>query len=59
MTIQQMHHVSVVVDDPESAKAFFFGELGMELEDEAPIEGPEVDRVNGINGVRVDIAMMP
>jgi catechol 2,3-dioxygenase-like lactoylglutathione lyase family enzyme len=33
-----MHHVSVVVDDLEAAKAFFV-ELGMELEGEAPIEG--------------------
>ena len=57
MTIQQMHHVSVVVDDLEAAKAFFV-ELGMELEDEAPIEGDWVDRINALDGVRVDIAMM-
>ncbi len=57
MTIQQMHHVSVVVDDLEAAKAFFV-ELGMGLEGEAPIEGGWVDRVNGLDGVRVDIAMM-
>ena len=55
MTIQRMDHVSVVVDDLEAAKAFFV-ELGMELEGEAPIEGPWVDRVNGLDGVRVDIA---
>jgi hypothetical protein len=30
----------------------------MELEGEAPIEGPWVDSVNGLHGVRVDIAMM-
>ena len=57
MTIQQMHHVSVVVDDLEAAIAFFV-ELGMELEGEAPIEGPAVDRLNSLDGVRVDIAMM-
>jgi len=57
MTIQRMDHVSVVVDDLEAAKAYFV-ELGMELEGEAPIEGPSVDRVNGLEGVRVDIAMM-
>lgn len=39
MTIQRMDHVSVVVDDLEAAKAFFV-DLGMELEGEAPIEGP-------------------
>ncbi len=49
VTIQQMHHVSVVVDDLESAKAFFV-ELGMEFEGQAPIEGEWVDRVNGLDG---------
>jgi len=57
MTIQAMHHVSVVVDDLEGAKEFFAA-LGMELEGEAPIEGAWVDRVNALDGVRVDIAMM-
>jgi len=52
-----MHHVSVVVEDLEAAKAFFVA-LGMELEGEAPIEGAWVDRVNALDGVRVDIAMM-
>jgi catechol 2,3-dioxygenase-like lactoylglutathione lyase family enzyme len=52
-----MDHVSVVVDDLKAAIAFFV-ELGMELEGEAPIEGPWVDRVNALDGVRVDIAMM-
>ncbi len=57
MTIQRMDHVSVVVDDLEAAIGFFV-ELGMELEGQAPIEGPSVDRLNGLHGVRVDIAMM-
>ena len=57
MTIKRMDHVSIVVDDLEAAKAFFV-ELGMELEGEAPIEGRSVDLVNGLDGVRVDIAMM-
>jgi catechol 2,3-dioxygenase-like lactoylglutathione lyase family enzyme len=57
MTIQRMDHVSVVVDDLDSAVAFF-AELGMALEGEAPIEGPWADRINGLEGVRVDIAMM-
>jgi catechol 2,3-dioxygenase-like lactoylglutathione lyase family enzyme len=52
-----MDHVSVVVDDLEAAKAFFT-DLGMELEGEAPIEGPLVDRLNGLDDIRVDIAMM-
>src|SRR6516165_7794444 len=57
MAIQRLDHVSVVVDDIAAAKAFFT-ELGMELEGAAPVEGPWVDRVNGLDGVRVEIAMM-
>ena len=30
----------------------------MTVEGQAPIEGPWVDRVNGIEGIRVDIVMM-
>jgi catechol 2,3-dioxygenase-like lactoylglutathione lyase family enzyme len=52
-----LDHVSVVVNDLEAAKAFFV-ELGMELEGEAPIEGSSVDRLNGLDGIRVTIAMM-
>jgi catechol 2,3-dioxygenase-like lactoylglutathione lyase family enzyme len=57
MTIQRMDNVLIVVDDLETAKAFF-AELGMELEGEATNEGRWVDRVVGLNGVRADIAMM-
>jgi catechol 2,3-dioxygenase-like lactoylglutathione lyase family enzyme len=57
MTIQRMDHVSIVVRDLEAAIAFF-EELGMEVEGEAPVEGEWVDRVNGIDDVRVDITMM-
>ncbi|MDT0331746.1 VOC family protein [Nocardiopsis lambiniae] len=52
-----MDHVGVVVDDLAAAIAFFV-ELGMELEGEMPVEGRWVDRVVGLDGVRVDIAMM-
>jgi len=57
MTIKRLDHVSVVVDDLDAAIAFFTT-LGMSVEGEMPIEGPWVDRVNGIEGVRVDIVMM-
>jgi catechol 2,3-dioxygenase-like lactoylglutathione lyase family enzyme len=57
MTVQSLHHVSVVVDDLEEATAFFAA-LGLELEGRAPIEGSWVDRINGLDGIRVDIAMM-
>ncbi len=57
MTIQRMDNVGVVVDDLEAAIAFFL-ELGLELEGEAAVEGPWVDRVVGLDDVRVDIAMV-
>lgn len=57
MAIKRLDHVSVVVNDLESAKAFFVA-LGMTVEGEAPVEGPWVDRVNGMQDVRVDIVMM-
>ena len=52
-----MDNVLIVVDDLEAAKAFF-AELGMELEGEAQLEGPWVDRTVGLKDVRADIAMM-
>ncbi len=57
MTIKRLDHVSVVVDDLESAIAFFSA-LGMTIEGKAPIEGPWVDRVNRLENVKVDIVMM-
>ncbi len=57
MTIQRLDHVGVVVDDLETAVAFFV-DLGLELEGQAPIEGQWVDRVAGLEGVRVEIAML-
>jgi catechol 2,3-dioxygenase-like lactoylglutathione lyase family enzyme len=57
MTIKRLDHVSVVVDDLADAIEFFTA-LGMTVEGQAPIEGPWVDRINGIEGIRVDIVMM-
>ncbi len=57
MTIKRLDHVSVVVVDLEAAIAFFTA-LGMTVEGKAAIEGPWVDRINGIEGIRVDIVMM-
>jgi catechol 2,3-dioxygenase-like lactoylglutathione lyase family enzyme len=57
MTIKRLDHVSVVVDDLAAGIAFFTA-LGMTLEGQAPIEGPWVDRINRLEGVKVDIAMM-
>jgi catechol 2,3-dioxygenase-like lactoylglutathione lyase family enzyme len=57
MTIQRMDNVGIVVSDLAAATAFFV-ELGMELEGGMPVEGRWVDRVVGLDAVRVDIAMM-
>jgi catechol 2,3-dioxygenase-like lactoylglutathione lyase family enzyme len=57
MTVRRMDNVGIVVDDLAAAIAFFV-ELGLELEGEAPVEGRGVDRLVGLDGVRVDIAMM-
>ena len=57
MTVKRLDHVVVVVDDLAAAIAFFTT-LGMTIEGEMPIEGPWVDRVNGIENVQVNIVMM-
>jgi catechol 2,3-dioxygenase-like lactoylglutathione lyase family enzyme len=57
MTIQRLDNVGIVVDDLKAAIAFFV-ELGLELEGETTVEGPSVDRVVGLAGVRSDIAML-
>ncbi len=57
MTLQRLDNVLIVVEDLEAAKAFF-GELGMELEGQTQVEGPWVDSVVGLDGVRADIAML-
>jgi catechol 2,3-dioxygenase-like lactoylglutathione lyase family enzyme len=57
MTIQRMDHVGIVVDDLAAVTAFFL-ELGLKLQGEGPVEGDWVDRVVGLDGVRVDMAML-
>jgi catechol 2,3-dioxygenase-like lactoylglutathione lyase family enzyme len=52
-----MEHVGIVVDDLAAAKAFFF-ELGFESQGEGEVEGDWVDRVVGLEGIRVDYAMV-
>ena len=55
--IKRMDNVGIVVDDLKAAIAFFV-ELGLELEVKMPVEGRWVDRVVGLDDVRVDIAMV-
>ena len=57
MTIQRMEHVGIVVDDLAAATEFFV-ELGLELLGEGSVEDRWVDRVVGLDGVRVDYAMV-
>ncbi len=57
MSVLRMDHVGVVVDDLAAAIEFF-EELGLACEGEMPVEGRWVDRVVGLDGVRVEIAMM-
>lgn len=57
MTIQRMEHVGIVVEDLAAAIDFFIG-LGMELQGEAPVDGRWVDRIVGLHGVRLRVAML-
>ena len=57
MAIQRMEHVGIVVDDLAAATEFFV-ELGLELLGEGSVEGRWVDRVVGLDGVRVEYAMV-
>jgi catechol 2,3-dioxygenase-like lactoylglutathione lyase family enzyme len=49
--------VGIVVDDLAAATAFFV-ELGLKLQGEGQVEGGWVDHVVGLEGIRVDYAML-
>jgi catechol 2,3-dioxygenase-like lactoylglutathione lyase family enzyme len=57
MTIQRLENVGIVVDDLAAATEFFV-ELGLTVLGEGPVESDWVDRVVGLDGVSVDIAML-
>jgi catechol 2,3-dioxygenase-like lactoylglutathione lyase family enzyme len=57
MTIERMDHVGIVVEDLAAATAFFAG-LGLERHGGGSVEGDQVDRIVGLEGVEVDFAMM-
>ncbi len=57
MTVLRLEHIGIVVDDVAAATAFFES-LGLEVEGKASVEGDPVDRVNGLEGVRADIAIL-
>jgi catechol 2,3-dioxygenase-like lactoylglutathione lyase family enzyme len=52
-----MDHVGVVVEDLAGAIEFF-EELGLERGNGGSVEGQEVDRIVGLEGVRSDLAFM-
>ena len=57
MTVIRMDNVGIVVEDLDAAIEFFT-ELGLELEGRAPVEGDWAYGVTGLQGMRVEIAMM-
>lgn len=52
-----MDNVGIVFEDLDGAVAFF-AELGLTLEGKQVVEGPWVDGTIGIEGARVEIAML-
>ena len=57
MALKRMDNVGIVVEDIGRA-IDFFGELGLELEGRATIEGEWAGRVTGLSDQHVEIAMM-
>ena len=57
MALKRMDNVGIVVDDLEATIAFF-GEIGLDLEGRATIEGEWAGRVTGLGDQCVEIAMM-
>jgi len=55
--LKRMDNVGIVVEDLAAAISFF-AELGLVLQGQMPVEGRWADRVVGLEGMRVDIAMM-
>jgi catechol 2,3-dioxygenase-like lactoylglutathione lyase family enzyme len=57
MTAPRLDNVLIVVDDLDAAIAFF-GALGLEVEGNASVSGPSIDRLIALDGVRADIVSM-
>lgn len=57
MALKRMDNVLIVVEDLEAVKGFFLA-LGLEVEGEQRVEGPMVDRLIGLQGVRATIVML-
>jgi catechol 2,3-dioxygenase-like lactoylglutathione lyase family enzyme len=57
MTIRRIDNIGIVVEDLAAVTAFFV-DLGMDIEGQATVEGPSVDRLLGLDGARSDIVML-
>ncbi len=57
MSVQRMDHVGVVVEDFDTARAFFVA-LGLEVSDEWTTENELADRVIGLRGARSRCAFL-
>ena len=57
MTVKRMDNVLIVVDDLEAVKSFFTA-LGLKLEGQTTVEGPDVGKLMGLENVRATLAMM-
>jgi len=57
MAILRMDHVVLVVEDLEAGIAFFEA-LGLELEGRTRVEGAWAERINALDDLHVEIAMM-
>ncbi len=57
MPVSRMDNVLIVVDDLEAVKAFFLA-LGLTLEGEVTVEGPEIGQLIGLSDVRATLVAL-
>lgn len=57
MKIHRIDHVGIVVNDLPAAKAFFL-DFGLEMQGEGKVEGAWVERIIGLQDVKVEVAML-
>ncbi|WP_088102955.1 VOC family protein [Halalkalibacter urbisdiaboli] len=57
MKIHRIDHVGIIVNDLSAAKAFFL-DFGLEMLGEGEVEGEWVERIIGLQDVKVDVVML-
>src|SRR6186713_41757 len=57
MPLKRLDNILIVVNDLERVKAFFLN-LGLTLEGQQTVEGPEVGQLIGLTNVRATLAML-